>query len=102
VRVCATTVAKILRHAGVSPAGDRAQLSWRDFLRAHADTIIACDFFTVETLWLRRLYVIFPSRTQQPARARRRLHREPGRTLDRAASAAVPGHAPSERHRPAS
>jgi putative transposase len=59
VRVSATTVAKILRQAGVSPAGTRAQLSWRDFLRAHADSIIACDFFAVETLWLRRLYVLF-------------------------------------------
>ncbi|MDP9308065.1 MAG: integrase core domain-containing protein, partial [Actinomycetota bacterium] len=58
-RVSATTVAKILRRAGVSPAGARAQLSWRDFLRAHADSIIACDFFTVETLWLGRLYVLF-------------------------------------------
>jgi hypothetical protein len=43
----------------VSPAGARAQLSWRDFLRAHADSIIACDFFTVETLWLGRLSVRF-------------------------------------------
>jgi len=55
VRVSATTVAKILRQADVSPAGARAQLSWRDFLRANADSIIACDFFTVETLWLGRL-----------------------------------------------
>ncbi len=59
MRVSATTVAKILRQAGVSPAGARAQLSWRDFLRSHADSIIACDFFTVETLWLGRLYVLF-------------------------------------------
>ena len=59
MRVSATTVAKILRQAGVSPAGARAQLSWRDFVRAHADSIIACDFFTVETLWLGRLYVLF-------------------------------------------
>ncbi len=59
MRASATTVAKILRQAGVSPAGARAQLSWRDFLRAHADSIIACDFFTVETLWLGRLYVLF-------------------------------------------
>jgi transposase len=59
VRVSATTVAKILRQAGVSPAGARAQLSWRAFLRTHADSIIACDFFTVDTLWLGRLYVLF-------------------------------------------
>jgi putative transposase len=43
----------------VPPARARAQLSWREFLRAHAASIIACDFFTVETLWLGRLYVLF-------------------------------------------
>jgi putative transposase len=53
------TVAKILRQAGVSPASARVQLSWREFLRAHAASIIACDFFTVETLWLGRLHVLF-------------------------------------------
>jgi putative transposase len=58
-RVSATTVAKILRQAGMSPAGARAQLSWHEFLRAHAASIIACDLFTVETLWLGRLYVLF-------------------------------------------
>jgi len=46
MRVSTTTVAKILRQAGLSPAGARAQLGWREFLRAHADSIIACDFFT--------------------------------------------------------
>ncbi len=59
VRVSATTVAKILRQSGVSPAGARAGLSWRDFLRAHAESMLACDFFVVETLWLGRLYVLF-------------------------------------------
>ena len=52
VRVSATTVAKILRRAAVPPAGARARLSWRQFLRAHAQSMLACDFFTVETLWL--------------------------------------------------
>jgi hypothetical protein len=59
VRVSATSVAKILREAGLPPADARARLSWRDFLRAHAASIIACDFLTVETLRLRRLYVLF-------------------------------------------
>ena len=59
VGVSATTVAKILRQAGVSPAGARAQLGWREFLRAHAESIIACDFFMVDTLWLGRFYVLF-------------------------------------------
>jgi putative transposase len=59
VRVSVTSVAKILRQAGVPPAGARVQLSWREFIRAHAASMIACDFFTVETLWLGRIYVLF-------------------------------------------
>ncbi len=58
-RVSASTVAKLLRDAGVSPAGVRAELNWREFLRANAASMIACDFFTVETLCLGRLYVLF-------------------------------------------
>jgi putative transposase len=59
VGVSATTVAKLLRQAGVPPAGARTHLSWHKFLRAHAESIIACDFFTVDTLWFGRLYVLF-------------------------------------------
>jgi putative transposase len=59
VRVSATTVAKILREAGLPPADARARLCRREFLRAHAESMLACDFFTVETLWLGRLYVLF-------------------------------------------
>jgi putative transposase len=39
------------------PLGGAAP-SWSQFLRAQADGIIACDFFTVETAWLRTLYVL--------------------------------------------
>jgi putative transposase len=59
VTVSATTVAKILRQAGVPPARARIALSWRKFLRTNAASMVACDFFTVETLWLGRLYVLF-------------------------------------------
>ncbi len=59
VRVSATTVRTIVRQAGVPPAETRAGLCWREFLRAHAESMVACDFFTVETLWLGRLYVLF-------------------------------------------
>jgi hypothetical protein len=33
--------------------------SWREFLRRQAASIVACDFFTVETAFLRRYYVLF-------------------------------------------
>jgi putative transposase len=55
----ASSVWNILRRAGVEPAPRRASVSWREFLRQQASTIIECDFFAVETLWLRRLYVLF-------------------------------------------
>jgi putative transposase len=59
VSVSATTVRKILREAGLGPAGERSGLSWRAFLRAQAESMLAVDFFTVETISLRRLYVLF-------------------------------------------
>src|SRR4029077_15464064 len=57
--VSATTVKKILRQAGLRPAGTRAGLSWRAFLRQQAQSMLAVDFFTVETIALQRLYVLF-------------------------------------------
>jgi putative transposase len=57
--VAASTVWAILRKNGVDPAPRRASLSWSEFLRRQAAGIIACDFFTVETVWMRRLYVLF-------------------------------------------
>jgi putative transposase len=59
VTVSATTVRKIMRQAGLGPAGERAGLSWRTFLRAQARSMLAVDFFTVETVSLQRLYVLF-------------------------------------------
>jgi putative transposase len=59
ITVSATTVRKILRQAGLGPSGERAGLSWRSFLRAQAKSMIAVDFFTVETVSLQRLYVLF-------------------------------------------
>jgi putative transposase len=41
------------------PAPQRDELSWRNFLRQQAATTLACDFFTVETAWLKRIYVLF-------------------------------------------
>jgi len=55
----ATTVRKILREAGLGPGSERGGLSWRAFLRAQAKSMFAVDFFTVETVSLQRLYVLF-------------------------------------------
>jgi hypothetical protein len=57
--VSATTVRKILREAGLGPAGSRGGLTWRAFLRQQAESMLAVDFFTVETISLQRLYVLF-------------------------------------------
>ena len=57
--VSATTVRKVLRGEGLGPAGRRGGPSWQEFLRAQAKSIVATDFFTVDTVWLCRLYVLF-------------------------------------------
>jgi putative transposase len=59
LRVSATTVKEILREAGIGPAGKRSGISWRAFLRAQAQSMLAVDFFTVETVSLQRLYILF-------------------------------------------
>jgi putative transposase len=59
VAVSATTVRSVLAEAGVPPAPDRAGLSWRAFLRQQAASTLACDFLTVETAFLQRIYVLF-------------------------------------------
>ena len=57
--VAATTVRQVLRAAGLERAPRRDGPSWSEFLRGEADGILACDFFTVETVFLRTLYVLF-------------------------------------------
>ena len=59
IRVSATTIRTLLRHHGLGPAPRRSGPSWSQFLRAQADGILACDFFTVETVFLKTLYVLF-------------------------------------------
>jgi putative transposase len=59
IRVGATTIRSVLRRSGCGPAPRRGGPSWGEFLRAQAQGMLACDFFTVETTWLRTLYVMF-------------------------------------------
>jgi hypothetical protein len=49
---------EILTAGGIEPAPRRAGPTWRQFLTAHATGIIACDFVTVDTITLHRLYVL--------------------------------------------
>jgi putative transposase len=59
ISVSATSVRKALLEAGLAPAPERGPSSWRAFLRAQAASMIACDFLTVETAFLQRIYVLF-------------------------------------------
>jgi putative transposase len=52
-------VRKVLSAADAPPAPERGRQSWRSFLRQQAPSTLACDFFTVETLGLQRIYVLF-------------------------------------------
>jgi putative transposase len=58
-QVSASSIRRVLRAHGVDPAPRRAPTTWRSFLRRQAADILACDFLTVDTVWLRRLYVLF-------------------------------------------
>jgi putative transposase len=58
VRVAPSTVWEILHAAGIDPAPRRSDPSWRQFLHAQAAGIVAADFLHVDTVLLKRLYVL--------------------------------------------
>lgn len=57
-KVAPSTIWQILKAAGIDPAPQRAAASWKQFLSAQAKTIAAVDFFHVDTVFLRRLYIL--------------------------------------------
>jgi putative transposase len=58
-RIGASTVWSILHRGGVNPAPKRSALTWQQFLRVQAKGVLAVAFFTVDTVLLRRRYVLF-------------------------------------------
>jgi putative transposase len=58
-RLSPSTIRRVLASEGLEPAPRRGAMSWPVFLRRQAASMLACDFFTVETVSLRRLYVLF-------------------------------------------
>jgi putative transposase len=59
IAISPSSVRAILIRHRLPPAPERDGASWRQFLRQHAATMLACDFLTVETVWLSRIYVLF-------------------------------------------
>jgi transposase InsO family protein len=59
IRVGASTIRRILRRAGLGPVPRRTGPTWTEFLRAQGRGALACDFFTVETIVLKTLYLLF-------------------------------------------
>src|ERR671917_2671215 len=57
-RVSRSAIKRLLRQHGLPPAHERGRSTWRDFLGHYREYIVACDFFTVDTVFLQRLYVL--------------------------------------------
>jgi putative transposase len=58
MRVAPSTVWQILTAAGLDLAPRRSGPTWKQFLAAQAHAIISCDFLTVDTIVLRRVYAL--------------------------------------------
>ncbi|MBN1461900.1 MAG: hypothetical protein JXA57_20410 [Armatimonadetes bacterium] len=59
ISISATGICSVLRRHGLPPAPRRDGPSWKEFLTEQASGIMACDFFCVETVWLKTVYALF-------------------------------------------
>jgi hypothetical protein len=57
--ISASSVRNILKQHRIATSSERSSGSWRNFLGHYKGQILACDFFTVETIWLKTIYVLF-------------------------------------------
>ena len=102
VAVSATSIRNILRRHRLGPAPRRGGPTWTQFLRAQAGGVLACDFLSVETVGLSRLYVLFVIELDRRRGVTGRRHREPDPSLGRTASPrAADGHGRTGRPVPA-
>ena len=81
VALAPSSVWAILHRHNVDPSPMRAGPSWKEFLRSQASSALACDFFTVDAVLLKRLYVLFFIELRHPTGARDRGHRQSDRFL---------------------
>ncbi len=58
-RVSRSAIKRLLREHRVPPAPKRGTSTWRAFLGHYREYMVACDFFTVDTVFLQRLYILF-------------------------------------------
>ena len=100
IKLAAATVWAILKQAGIEPAPKRLETSWTAFLRQQAASILECDFLTVDTLFLKRFYVLFFIEVGESPRAPGRNHDQPGRPLGEPAGT-QPADAARRQERPA-
>ena len=81
VSVSATRMRTVMIRHHLDPAPRRDTTTWRAFLRNQAASLLACDFLTVDTVFLTRLYVLFFIEVESPRRASHGGDRTPKRGL---------------------
>ena len=77
----AASVRNILKRHHVYPISQRSTGSWRSLMRHYKGQILACDYFTVETIWLKTIYVLFFIELGTRRVHLARLHNQPRHVL---------------------